>query len=302
MPSAYLASSEYAAYGVASTTSQAVTQASALVDAYLRRREGLQYMTDAAGLPAYMAGLTPTLNLTIAGGIGTGTAIVVPAPVGLNVTGMLGDVVILDRASGAACEACVISAVTKSSITLASVINVHGANATIEFGLTVNEQQALPSKRSIARASSWPIVRLISGLGAYRYGRRVDQSAGSYYDQSLLNMIQTFGGPPSWIPFDVSNADVNQMTSEIFVPSGVYLANFSDVRLYYVAGYLQANIPPIVKNATAKAILADLNTSALVGGIKKAQAGGSVIERFANTILSDDERAQLDLFRARLYA
>lgn len=301
MPSVYLAPGEYAAYGVPSTTAQAVTQASAVVDAYLRRREGMQYQTDAAGLPAYMAGLSPSYSFTIAGGIAAGANVVVPVTSGLSLPGTLGEAVILDRAVGGSCEACVISAVTKTSVTLANVVNSHLSGTTVEFGLTINEQQSLPSKRSIARAAAWPLVRLISGLGSYRYGRRIDQNSGqSAFD--LLAVMQSFGGPPAWVPFDVSQADFNMMTGEIWIPSGMFLANYSDVRLYYVAGYLQANIPTIIKSATAKAIAADLNTSALSGGVKKAQAGGSVIERFANTILSDDERAQLDLYRARIFA
>lgn len=302
MPSVYLSQDDYLTYGVQTTTPQAVTQASALVDAYLRRREGMQYMTDAAGVPAYMAGLSPSLNFTIAGGIATGSNIVVPMPTGLSMYGFLGDVAIIDRNTKSACEACVVSAVTNTSITLASVNNSHAANVTVEFGLTIAEQQPLPSQRAIARAGSWPIVRLISATGSYRYGRRINQQAGEYYDQSLLQMMQTFGGPPPWIPISVQSCDFNPMTGEIFIPTGVYLATYSDVRLYYVAGFSQVNIPSIIKAATAKAILAGINTADLVGGVKKAQAGGTVIERFANTVLSDDERAQLDLYRARLFA
>lgn len=302
MPSAYLASGEYAAYGVPNATAIQVTGASALVDAYLRRKEGMQYMPDAAGLPAYMAGLSPSLSFNIAGGIVAGSNVVVPIAAGLSLTGLLGEAVILDRALSGSCEACVITAVTKTSITLASVINTHASNTTVEFGLTINEQISMPSKRSLVRVGSGPMVRLISGLGSYRYGRRIDQQAGLYADQSILALMQTFGGPPEWLPFDVTQTDFNMMTGEVWIPSGIFLAYYSDVRLYYIAGFLQANIPPIVKAATAKAILANLNTADLAGGVKRAQAGGTVIERFSNTILSDDERSQLDLYRARLYA
>jgi hypothetical protein len=302
MPSAYLSQDDYAVYGVQTTTPQAVTQASALVDAYLGRREGMQYMTDYAGLPAYMAGLTASMSLTISGGIPAGANVVVPIASGLSITGSLGEAVIVDRGNKSLCEACVISAVTKTSITLANVINSHAANVTVEFGLTVNEQISMPAKRSMVRIGSWPIVRLISGLGSYRYGRRIDQQGGLYADQSILALLQTFGGPPEWIPFDVSGADFNPMTGEVWIPSGIFLAYYSDVRLYYVAGFAQANIPAIIKAATAKIILANINTADLVGGVKRAQAGGSVLERFANTILSDDERSMLDLYRAKLYA
>lgn len=303
MPSSYLAQNEYITYGVQTTTPQgAVTQASALVDAYLQRREGLQYNIDANGLPAYMAALSPSLSLNIAGGIPTGSSVVVPVTAGLNLGSMVGDVVILDRLIQASCEAAVITAATKTSITLATVAQTHTANTTVEFGLTVSEQISLPSRRSIARVAAWPPVRLISGLGSYRYGRRIDQSAGQYYDQSILQIMQTFGGPPPWIPFDVSTADVNIVTCEVFIPTGVYLVSYSDVRLYYVAGFSQNNIPSVVKAATAAIINAKLNTDGLQGGLKIARAGDTMLQRFENTVLDEDTRQQLSIYKARMYS
>jgi hypothetical protein len=305
MPSSYIAAFEYANLGVPNATTAQVVSASAIVDAYLRRPEGLQWMPDAAGAPCYMAGLSPTITLKLTDSISPGLNVSVPlavAPGMLTPTGSVGEVVILDRTNSAAVEACVISSVGQGSIVLQSVVYAHDAGTAAEFGLTIKEQKRLPAKRSITRVASWPVVRLISGLGSYRYGRRSEQNAGLYADQSVLAMMQTFGGPPEWIPFDVSTADVEPQSGEIWVPSGLFLAYYSDVRLFYVAGFSQGAIPACVKNATAAAIIAGLNSSDLAGGMRVARAGDTMLERFANTIVDGDMRAQLDMYRARLIA
>jgi hypothetical protein len=73
--------------------------------------------------------------------------------------------------------------------------------------------------------------------------------------------------------FDISAVDFSGMTNETGIPSGFFLAYYSDVRLFYVAGFNQANIPPIVKQATASIITAKINTADMAGGVKMARAG-----------------------------
>lgn len=312
MPSAYLSGADLVTYGVASATPTQITSASSLVDAYLRRPDGLMYVNDFQGLPCYMAALSPNLSLSLPAPISPGTNVVITLPwpaAGngiISQTGTIGTVVILDRASGnqgqtSNCEACVISAVTGNSITLASVQNAHASGVLMEFGLTIQEQRVLPQTRSICRLGNWPLARILSGLGSYRYGRRNDQNAGLYDDRNLLSIMQTFGGPPAWQPWDVLAADFNPITGEVWIPTGIYMAYYSDVRIYYVAGFTQANIPPIIKQATAGIIIAKLNTSGLEGGIKMAKAGDTALERFANTVLDEDMRNELNQYMARLY-
>jgi hypothetical protein len=273
MPSAYLAGSDLAVYGVPNATAQQITNASALVDAYLGRPEGLQWMPDSNGLPCYMAGLTSPLTFTLPAAIQRGNMVEIDiSSMGsLSVFGSVGNVLILDRSNPTAVEAVNIHSTTKTSITLFNVQNAHAQGATLEFGLVIQEQKTLPPKRSVTRVASWPIVRILSGLGSYRYGRRREQQAGLYADQSGLALMQTFGGPPEWIPWDPLGADFSVITNEVWVPSGIFLAYYSDVRIFYVAGFNQANIPPVIKQVTANIIAANLNTQNLAGGIKVAR-------------------------------
>jgi hypothetical protein len=256
-----------------------------------------------------MAGLSPAISFPVTGGIAAGQNVVVPLPTGLqlSITGQLGNVVILDRASATQgqaglVEACVIGSMTSTTLTLLNVRNTHATGVTVEFGLTIREQRTLPQKRSIMRLGSWPIARVHSGLGSYRYGRRDDQQGGLYADQSVLSLMQTFGGPPEWIPFDVTAGDWSDITNEVWIPSGVFLAYYSDVRIYYVAGFSQANIPPLIKQVVASVITAKINTSDLTGGVKMARAGDTAIMRFENSVLDADTRAMLAPYRARLLA
>jgi hypothetical protein len=303
MPSAYLAGSDLAIYGVPNATAQQILNASLLIDAYLGRLEGLQWMPDAAGLPCYMAGLSPSLSLTLPANIqpGQNVQVAVPGASTLSVFGSVGDVVIIDRANATACEACVISSTQPNHITLQSVSYAHAQGATFDFGLVIREQKTLPPKRSITRVGSWPIVRIHSGLGSYRYGRRSEQQAGLYADQSVLALMQTFGGPPEWIPWDVTAADFSEITNEVWIPSGIFLAYYSDVRIFYVAGFNQANIPPIIKQVTANIITAGLNTQNMAGGIKVAKAGDTMLQRFEATVIDADTKRQLDMYKARRF-
>jgi len=308
MPSAYLSAADLNTYGVPNATNPQILQASALIDAYLKRPEGLVWLPDYAGNPCYMAGLSSHLPIKTTAPISPGTNVVVPIGGGgqLGNFGTQGDVVILDRLSATqgqtgVAEACVIVSTTNSSITLATVANAHTTGALMEFGLCIREQKMMPARRSLTRLSRWPICRIISGQGSYRYGRRSDQTMGLFSDQTVMSLLQTFGGPPEWTAWDVTQADFNSITNEIWIPSGIFLAYYSDVRVYYVAGWPQNSLPPIIKQVCASIISANINTASLTGGIKMAKAGDTALTRFENTVLDADMREQLELFKVRLF-
>jgi hypothetical protein len=305
MPSAYLSQDDLNIYDVPTATNAQILSASALVDAYLKRPEGLQWMPDYAGNPCYMSALTPTFSFTLPAPISPGINVSIPTSIAgyVSAYGQVGNVVLIDRLSGVQgkptnCEACVIGSITSTAIVLNSVGASHAQGATVEFGMVIREQKSLPSKRSLTRLSRWPIARLISGLGSYRYGRRDEQNAGLYADQSVLALMQTFGGPPEWLAWNTTTADYSEVTNEVWIPSGIFLAYYSDVRIFYVAGYQAASIPPCIKQATAGIIQGKINATGLQGGMKEAKAGQSALQRFESTVLDDDLRAQLAPYRA----
>ena len=301
MPSQYLQPSDYNVYGLpTSTTDQQVIQASAMVDAYLLRPEGLVWAPDYLGQPCYMASLVPEMTVESQGTITAGSLVTVTLTNPIQVyEDMIGDVVILDRGSKSPSlvEACVISAIPgPGQLTLYKVANDHGANCTMDFGLTILEEREVSGKRSITRVAR-PPLRLISGMGRYGYGRRLDQTMGMYNEVNLLAAIQAFGGPPLWVPFDVTQASISRRTQEIWVPAGLLLQYYSEVRLRYVSGYPTSGIPAPIKAATAKLIMAMVANPELIGQLKSIGAGDTKIERFAPSQLDADTLKMLNNYR-----
>lgn len=303
MPSIYLRTEDYAPYGVPAATVSQVVAASALVDGYLRRPEGMIWEPDYTGLPCYMKAMNPRYTFTALNSIAPGKNVPVVITSKLpNMTDFIGETVVLDRDKPTSTEGSVIQSITPPSniITLTNVDLAHPAGTKLDLGMCIFEERSLPAKRSIARVSRSPIERLLSGLGRYGYGRRLDQKMGMFNEVNLLASVQAFGGPPMWVPWDVTQASISQPTNEIWVPAGILLAYYSDVRLRYIAGYSAYSMPDLLRSATAAAILAGLAAPELSGNIKMAKAGNSAIERFSNTVMDTDLKSQLDEFRARL--
>lgn len=303
MPSQYLAGADLLAYGVSGATLAQVTQASAIVDSFLQRKEGCVWAVDFNGDPCYMAALSPLVTLTNTAAIFPGPSVVVPyvgATLGVE---NIGDVVVIDRGTPMSTEACVISAISSGTLTLLSVKTSHAASTTVDLGLHIYEQVGLPSNRSIARVAKFPNIRLLSGMGRYGYGRRTDQFRGQFAEFNLLATVQSFGGPPQWIPWDVTQADIASTTGEIWVPAGLLLSYFSEVRLRYVAGWSAASLPAQIKQATAQIILAmgDIPLTAAVKGVRD-DTTGLAVARFGPTLVSADTANMLTPFCARCWA
>lgn len=304
MPSAYLAADDLALYGVANATSQQIAQGSSLVDAYLKRPEGLVWSPDSQGLPCFMAALSPMLSLKLNSGISPGANVAVEFSGPASML-QVGDVVILDRANANSVEACVIASTSGPSgnpaITLQSVINAHDAQATADTGLVIEEQKYMPDSRPITFASRAPLMRVISGTGRYGYGRRGDAANYNMEQFNLLAAVSKFGGPPAWelMTTSLDNSwDVN--TGQVWIPSGIMLAYYSEVKLRYVAGFPASSVPGAVKQACAMLIQAAVNVPNL-GNVKMYKAGDTQIENWAASFLSDDIKMALQPYMARLF-
>ena len=328
MPSVYLQSTDYAEYGVPNATAQQVEQASSLIDGYLKRREGLIYETDGWGNPCCMAAKEPTFTLVAQEAFGPGAVNVV-----LNVSGPInqiveGEVLIVDR--GLPTEEAVVVQVSPvpysnspngqsgmnnltgaiwgsngnqtqaiNQITLASCSFAHAANAELLGGLVIKEEHPLPSDRPICQLNRVPAVAIMSGQGRYGYGRRGNTQFYAIQQFNLLNMLQGFTGPPLWINFQVNINNLDPERGTFWVPSGVFLAYYSRVRAWYVAGFSYENLPAPVKQACANVInvLAQYGPSASIA----AQAAGAInIKRFQDTVIDADTRELLRPYTARL--
>jgi hypothetical protein len=249
-------------------------------------------------MPAWMAGLTPTISYAAPAAISPGTNVQVTIPGAQFGFQTVGEVVILDRANSQLAEACVVLSASGSTLTLQSVQFAHAA-ATVDFGLTISEEKSLPANRPITRTSRSPVTRVISGFGRYGYQRRSQQAAGGEFVPTLLPVVQGFGGPPMWVPFDVAALDINPNTGEMWVPAGLLLAYFSDVRLRYVAGWSVESLPADIKQATASIVRGMIDTP-FTANLKVLKAGDAMMQRFSAESLDGDVKAILEPYKARL--
>lgn len=303
MPSVYLKPSDFAAYGLPPAGAvAAVQQASAVVDQALGRPEGLVWLPDATGMPAYMAALTATQTFALVSAIQPGSGVNVQVSPPILTPDLVGEVLILDRGTQAACEAVVVTAVVgRDTLILGTVRFAHAQAALAEQGLVLAEERSLPAKRNVTRVSRLPVANLLSAQGRYGYGRRSDQTAGLYTDLNLLAAVQAFGGPPLWLPIDITATSASPVTGEVWVPSGILLATYSDVRLRYVAGWSAGNLPGPIKQATANIASTVLATADIPGQLKSIRAGDHQIQRFAASNLDPDTKALLEPFKARVF-
>lgn len=286
-PSSYLSSGDYSTYGVPSATAAQVTQASVLIDAHLKRPEGLVWSPDSAGNPAYMSAASPDLSFVLGTAVSPGKNVVatVTGPIAtLNV----GEVLIADRANPAAVEPLTIISNVNGQVTFATAINAHAPSATLEAGLVISEQRYMPKGRPVIMIGRTPVMRIISGIGRYAYPRRGDAMGSNTDDFNLLATFTQFGGPPQWEVFDTTqNTGVDARTGQVWVPAGIMLAYYTEVKLRYVAGFQSSAIPSAIKLACAKLVRALGNDPGL-GPAKSYRAGDTAVQMFADTMISGD--------------
>ncbi len=126
---------------------------------------------------------------------------------------------------------------------------------------------------------------LLSGIiacsGRYGYTRQ-DQSI-AYPDLfafiNPLNLVTMFGGPAPWVAVDVSNADYDYKSGELWVPAGLQLQKYSEIWITYNAGYNPFQIPFVIKQVCAalvKNLMAKGGGTTGVVGIQLSRAGANV--------------------------
>ncbi len=295
--SLYLTSGDYATYGLpVGTTTAQVNRASVLIDAHLKRPEGLVYTPDSAGNPAFMEAADVQMSFTLASAIAPGKNVVV------NLNGPyqalnIGEVLIADAATPSLCEALIVISNVNGQVTFANVMNSHALGATLDAGQVITEQRYMPKNRPIIMAGRTPLLRIVSGIGRYAYPRRGDQFGSNTDDFNLLATYSQFGGPPQWEVFDTTQSTGwDARTGQIWIPAGIMLAYYTEVKVRYVAGFPVSAIPTPVKLACARIITALGNDPGL-GAAKSYRAGDTAVEKFSASILDDDTKDQLRPYR-----
>lgn len=309
MPSAYLQGSDSTAFGVPNATAAQITQASVLIDAYLRRPNGLLWKADSNGNPAYMTSLSPELALASTAGFGPGNSVQVPVSGPVQAV-QVGDCVVLDRQNAPTMETVQVLGIAGNVLTLGStaanapqgVQFAHNTGCTIETGLVITEQRYVPKGRSMVQLTQTPVLRVIGGTGRYAYGRRGDAGAYNADNYNLLASINKFGGPPAWEIWPANTAaGIDARTGQLWIPAGIMLVYYSEVKVRYLAGFQYSNLPDPVKLACAQLVTALANDPG-IGNLKSVAAGDTKMERFAATNLSEDVKAMLVPWLARAYA
>lgn len=305
MPSAYLTTAEAPLWGLSAASTPQINQASAIIDAYLKRPEGLVWAPDSTGNPCYMTTPAPTATFALTAPISPGTSVPVQMSGPVQIL-QVGDVLILDQATSNLTEACVVATTTNPpnpspAITLQKVINAHSSSASALLGLTIEEQRYMPDARPLTFLSRTPLMNVISGVGRYGYGRRGDHANYNMEQFNLLAAVSKFGGPPVWELFQQSYpTGWDVQTGQVWVPAGIMLAYYSEVKLRYIAGFSASAIPAPIKMAVVQLVSA-MNANPGLGAIKSMKAGDTSVALFAASILSDDTKAAIEPYAARVY-
>jgi hypothetical protein len=307
MPSSYVTTDQAQGFGLSGVTTAQIAAASALIDAFLKRPEGLAWLPDSNGNPAYMAGADPDLTFTLASSISPGTNVSVTLNGPASIL-QVGDILVLgtDIENSTVIESCVVATTTlpngSPSITLSQVQFAHAGGAKALHGLVIEEMRYCPRGRPIIQISRAPLVNFLSGVGRYAFGRRgdtYDEEAMEYFN--LLASLQKFGGPPSWELFQPTlSQNWDPQTGQLWIPAGVLLAYYSEVKVRYVAGFPATSIPASVQAACVSIIGANTNLPAL-GQIKSFAAGDTKIQMAAASLMSDDVKAMLSPYHVRSF-
>jgi len=257
MPSSYLTTAEAPIYGLTNFSTSQIIQASALIDAYLKRPEGLVWGPDSTGNPCYMTTPAPVATFELTAPISPGASVPVQMSGPVQIL-QVGDVILLDQATPSSTEACVVATTSNQpnpspAITLQNVINSHSIGATAALGLAIEEQRYMPDSRPLTFLSRTPLVNVISGVGRYGYGRRGDHADYNMEQFNLLAAVSKFGGPPAWELFQQNYpTGWDVQTGQVWVPAGIMLAYYSEVKLRYVAGFAANAIPGPIKMAVVQ--------------------------------------------------
>lgn len=184
---------------------------------------------------------------------------------------------------------------------------------------TYTERLQFPSGRNIVRLSYSPLVALpastvnalsasggvyytgvqantvttsagllspvISAKGRYGYGRRADSAIypDANYGMNILQVASYFGGPPQFTDIDCTLIDFDTRTGELWVPAGLYLAQYTEIEVTYNGGYDPRDMPKAIKFATAGIVRNAL--AKVATGIKSITGAGKISMLMEDTLI-----------------
>lgn len=97
------------------------------------------------------------------------------------------------------------------------------------------------------------LTAIVGCSGRYGYSRRGSQQVypDLNYGANILQIASFFGGPPQFTGIDLKQIDVDPITGEVWVPAGLYLAQYTEVFIQYNSGFDPRDMPKSIKHACA---------------------------------------------------
>ena len=141
--------------------------------------------------------------------------------------------------------------VTEAQIRMAmSIINATVCRPSL-WPEQYEERAEVPSDRNQIILTATPVIKLLTAAGRYAYGRR-DRRALNQVNYDYLAAIAVFGSPPRFQEIDVNQIEFYGPTGELWLPTGFFLINYTQIQVKYLSGFNQ--IPDRVKAAMAEVI------------------------------------------------
>jgi hypothetical protein len=129
-----------------------------------------------------------------------------------------------------------------------AIVDAHCCRRTL-WPSQYEEQLPVAEDRYTIQLSVTPVLKLLAVNGRFTPGRRNNRrltSGGLDY----LTIAAVSGSPPRWTPLDINGIDLVPATGEAWLPTGLFLISWSQVRVSYIAGF--PTIPNRVKMALAE--------------------------------------------------
>jgi len=140
---------------------------------------------------------------------------------------------------------------------------------------------------------------IIGCSGRYGYARRSEFAIypDLNYGMNPLMIASFFGGPPGFTPIDCTKIDVTGDIGEIWVPAGIYLAQYTDIVIVYNAGFHPLYLPSPLKVATAMVVKNLLSRAGGVTALRSINAAGTANVNFSPDLIDPNIDNILDPFK-----
>lgn len=181
-----------------------------------------------------------------------------------------------------------------------------GVSASVEASLSASGQ-SLPTNyldtgfspntvsSSFGQFGTTALLPFISASGRYGYARRGQQQVypDLNYAANVLQVASFFGGPPAFTGIDITSMDYDPRTGEVWVPAGLYLAQYTEVVLAYNSGFHPLQLPTAVKQACAMIARNLLIRAGGVTSLKSMRVGVRVLTEFTEQVIDPEVQRML---------